>query len=410
MNQSTLQLTVSTDQDLIPGEVPARRVVEIGLQAPAALAPSGRPRLNLALVLDHSGSMSGEKLEYVKQAAIHALDLLQAEDHIALVAFDSKVTLISPSVPASANNRAEIKRGIYAIRPGGMTFLSGGWLAGCQELASTAQEDSLNRALLLTDGEANEGITDLEQLAHHARELSLRGISTTTFGVGRGFNEHLLEAMANEGGGNFYYIETPSEIPGLFAQEFKEMATVTARSVELAITLPPHVSVEVPGGWRVEKSNEQMRIYVGDLFAGRDLAIYLKLLTPPQSNLGALEVPIRAIFKAENGDLQETQFTVVLRYSGQAEVEQEQRRQDVLERFTKVDLAETTNEALKLERSGDHEKAQQMMAAATAECLPYVDSKQASLLQRLTKKMATGMDEDDLKAEHFNAYRARRNR
>ena len=278
MAKKSMDLIVNIDQDLIAREVPSQRVLEIAVQAPDASNQAARPRLNLALVLDRSGSMSGEKLEYVKQAALHVLDMLQEQDQVALVVFDDQINLLSSSVPVTAQNRNNLQERISSVRSGGSTNLSDGWLAGCKEIADHAENGMINRALLLTDGEANAGITDLEELAKHARELSARGISTSTFGVGMGFNEHLLEAMSNQGNGSFYYIQTPSQIPDLFAREFKELSAITARNVKIALTIPAQVDATVLGGWRFEKGSGKLHIDLIDLYAGRKQEVYVKLL------------------------------------------------------------------------------------------------------------------------------------
>jgi len=267
MADNTLQLTLNSEQTLIARDIPSQRVLEISVHAPTMATQKSRPPLNLALVIDRSGSMSGEKLEYVKQAASYVVDRLEDNDRCALVAYDDQVYLLSPSKQMSVANRVEMKELIRTIRIGGSTNLCGGWLQGCHEVAEVAGEKTINRTLLLTDGLANVGITDLEELAMHARELATRGVTTSTFGVGLGFNEHLLEAMSNQGRGNFYFIETPMQIPDIFIREFNELATITASDVEIELEIPDQVGIEILGGWAHEKKEGKLRIFSGNLFS-----------------------------------------------------------------------------------------------------------------------------------------------
>ena len=210
-------------------------------------------------------------------------DMLDERDRIAVVAYDDQVTLLAPSQPISEHTRGELKRKINELRPGGWTDLSGGWLEGCREVADRLTAEGIHRALLLTDGLANRGITDIEELTHHARELRRRGVATSTFGVGLDFNEQLLEALAEQGGGHFYYIERPDQIPDVFRRELGELLTVVAREAFLSITIPSGVAVELLGDLPHERTGERLRIFLGDLCAGERRALYTKVLTPPDA-------------------------------------------------------------------------------------------------------------------------------
>lgn len=410
MNDKKLKLSLNADQELIAREMPSQRVLEIVIQAPDSAARTERPSLNLALVLDRSGSMADEKLEYVKKAAIHVLDLLSEQDRVALVAFDDEINLLSPSLPVTTENRADLQNRIRPVKAGGGTNLSSGWLTGCQEIAASVQAGMLNRALLLTDGQANQGITELEELAMHARELSRRGISTSTFGVGQGFNEHLLEAMSNQGSGSFYYIETPNQIPNLFAKEFKELAAVTAREVEVIVDVPPLVNAAVLGGWRCENRGGKLHIFVGSLYAGRSQEIYVKLLTPPGGPVSQLVFPVRVFAQGEDGEAYEDRAEMVFKYASQTESETAPRRQDVLQRYAGVDLADTAGEALKLERSGERDKASRLLSQSIDVNRPYADPAKVKEYEDMSRRMKHGMDESDRKTSHQNAYNQKRRR
>ena len=410
MNTEALHFHLDTDQNLIAREVPSQRVLEISLQAPGSAAKANRPPLNLALVLDRSGSMSGEKLEYVKRAAEHVLDLLQEQDLAAVVAYDDEINLLSPSVAVTGAQRSQLKRLISTLRPGASTNLSGGWLAGCQEAAAAAKAGMLSRCLLLTDGLANVGITDLEALAVHARELSRRGVSTSTFGVGEGFNEHLLEAMSNQGGGSFYYIETPSEIPALFEREFKELAAVTAREVEIVLEFPANVSLQVLGGWASEFNPGRLSISLGSLYANKSQQIFIKALTPPDAAATDLKISARVSSKDEAGLPFEERAELVFQYTGLASAEAAPKKSEVLERFAQVDLAETANEALKLERQGRREQANKILQQSIQANAPHIAPSQAAEFQAISERMQDGMTESDRKSSHYQVYNQKRQR
>ena len=191
----TIQLRASTDNTLLDSAVPSQRIIEITLKASTAPISGNRSPLNLALVIDRSGSMAGEKLAYVKQAACHVLGLLDARDYLAIYAFDDKVRRVASSNPLTLERRDDLRRRLQQLDSGGMTNLFDGWLAGAEAVAMHLREEAINRVLLLSDGQANRGKTDLEELAHHTEELYRRGVSTSTFGVGLDYNERLLEAM-----------------------------------------------------------------------------------------------------------------------------------------------------------------------------------------------------------------------
>jgi Ca-activated chloride channel family protein len=410
MEKNSLQISLNSEQKLIAREVPSQRVLEIIVQAPTIETNKSRPPLNLALVIDRSGSMSGEKLEYAKQAAMFVIDRLEENDRCALVIYDDQVHLLSSSTKMSVTNRDEMKRLIRNIRIGGSTNLSGGWLQGCQEVAAAAEETTINRTLLLTDGLANVGITDLEELAVHARELASRGVTTSTFGVGLGFNEHLLEAMSNQGRGNFYFIETPMQIPGIFLKEFNELATITASDVEIEITIPEHVNIDILGGWSHEKVDGKFRVFAGNLYSGQTQKIYLKVLTPPFNNLSELKFSAKVVAKDENGKVIEDKANLTFQYADQDSVHAEPRKQDLLERFATVEMADKSTEALKLERAGERDKAQRLMVQSINMNMPYLSEDQAEKYQNLSERMKRGMDEGDRKSTQYDSYQQKRRR
>jgi Ca-activated chloride channel family protein len=128
-----------------------------------------------------------------------------------------------------------LEAALAAIAPGRSTNLSGGWLKGAEVLRGLPARKGPRKVLLLTDGLANVGITDPEALVALARQAGDDGIGTTTIGFGLDFDEVLLTRMAQAGGGNAHFAETPEDAPGIFAQESEDLVQLVAQNVSVEI-------------------------------------------------------------------------------------------------------------------------------------------------------------------------------
>ncbi len=216
----------------------------VRITAPEAPAHAERRRINIAFAIDMSGSMGGEKMEHARRAAIHAVDLLAAGDRVAVVAFDTAIETVVPSTVVGAHNRAAIAAAISRIQPRGGTDLHEGWRAAGLEAAAHHDDGALNRVVLLTDGQANAGIVDPAVIAAHVRELAARGVSTSAYGIGRDYNEDLLESVADAGDGSYAFIASPDDLPALFDAELAGLGATFARGVRLRLSRARGVSLD----------------------------------------------------------------------------------------------------------------------------------------------------------------------
>lgn len=192
-----------------------------------------RPPLNLALVIDRSGSMGGTKLSFARKAARFLAGELTGRDRLAIVSFDDEVNVVVPSRPVA--DPQPFIAAINTIHSGGCTALFDGWRAGATQVAEHLDPGAMNRVLLLSDGQANEGLTNLEQIAAKVAGLTQRGISTSAFGLGDDFDEDLMGAMAAAGDGTLAHIETPSQLADLYASELQGLAGTFGRRVSLGV-------------------------------------------------------------------------------------------------------------------------------------------------------------------------------
>ena len=252
-----------------------RALIKLEGQAPATDA--ARIPLNLSLVLDRSGSMHGEKLAAARDAAAFRVRRLAPEDRVTVVVYDDHVhTVADERTP-----RAAVGHLIQQIETGGSTNLSGGWLRGRELVAAQRQERGMNRVMLLTDGQANLGITNPQQLTGLCAEASRSGVTTTTVGFGADYDEALLRAMADAGGGNSWYIERPDQAPGVFEEEIEGLLSLAAQNV--AIEVRPSDAVQSTTVWHdypIMPIAGGRRIEIGDIYAREPKSVIVEFFVP----------------------------------------------------------------------------------------------------------------------------------
>jgi len=249
-------------------------------------AGSERLPLNLGFVLDRSGSMGGEKLAYTKQAVNYAVNHLTDSDHASLTVYDGEVAVLVESQPIS--NKDYFKSIVNQIFCGGCTNLSGGLVKGYREVMKHYEPEKVNRVLLMTDGLANEGITDKSKLCRKVQEMKNTGVSVTTLGVGEDFDEDLLTAMAEASGGNYFFIDTTEKIPKVFAQEMQALLSVVAQNVKLGLCSTANSTVTKVWGYQLMGDSE-ISINLPDLYSS-DRKVFVMELQVSGTKQGSLPI------------------------------------------------------------------------------------------------------------------------
>ncbi|MBK8481867.1 MAG: VWA domain-containing protein [Proteobacteria bacterium] len=207
--------------------------LKVGLIGDEVRDLSKRAAVNVALVLDRSGSMTGRKLEHAKRAAIQALDGLGPQDIVSVVAYDTTVEVLVPAT--KLRDRAAVYRRIAQLRARGTTALFAGVSKGAHEVLKFLDGRGVNRVILLSDGLANVGPSSPGALAGLGSSLAKNGITVSTIGLGLGYNEDLMYRLAGASDGNHVFVEREDQLPAVFAREFGDMFAVVAGEVEVRI-------------------------------------------------------------------------------------------------------------------------------------------------------------------------------
>jgi Ca-activated chloride channel homolog len=232
--------------------------------------------LNLSIVIDRSGSMHGDKINFVKQSAKFAIDNLTPEDYVSIIAYDDVVEVLQPAI--KVENKQAIKQKIDKLYDRGSTNLTGGTLEGYTQVKANYKKDYINRVLLLSDGLANAGITDPAKIKEIVRTKNYEdGISLSTFGVGLDYNEDLMTAMAESGAGNYFFIDNPETIASVFDKELKGLLNVVAQNTKLTVTLPEGVKLEKIYGYSFAQNGRQVTVTLRDIFSEETKGVLLRL-------------------------------------------------------------------------------------------------------------------------------------
>lgn len=227
---------------------------------------SERLPVHLAVVMDTSGSMGGKgKITNARMAASELVELLGEDDTMSLVTFSDKAEVLIETTGAAEASR--MQRLISGIKPGGGTNLYDGLTKG-QALLSDDTIEGVKRVVLLSDGMANLGITEPNELIRRSGALLLQGITVSGLGLGLDYNEDLLAAMSDAGGGGYHFVERPGQLSDLFSAELAQMGAVAGRSTIVDVSLADGVELLELYGYDGAREKDGYSVLLGDVHGG----------------------------------------------------------------------------------------------------------------------------------------------
>ena len=243
VNGKALEVVLNTRKAVIARNSGESLDVLLRLRAHVEEVERTRTPLAVSLVIDRSGSMNGNKLEEAKRCALDLLNRLQDSDQVSVIIYDDTVEVLLEAMSAQiAKTLLPIR--LEEVESRGMTNLHGGWLSGAQSLAplvssmASRASNVMGRVILLSDGQANEGITSVETICAHVRELASAGVTTSTVGIGFGFNEELMTAIATAGQGNSWYGQRAQDLAESFDAEMGFLTSLVWQDVRVHLQTP----------------------------------------------------------------------------------------------------------------------------------------------------------------------------
>lgn len=316
----------------------------------------GRPDLNLSLVLDRSGSMEGQKMIRAREAAMFCVDQMLPTDRLSVVTFDDHIEVLFPS--ELVTNKQAMKDLISRVTARGSTALHEAWVRGGLTVSERMLDQGINRVVLITDGLANVGITNTDEIVTQAMGLFQRGVSTSTIGIGADFNEDLLMPMAQAAGGNAWHVVEPDDMQHIFQIELEGLIAQFAHTVSLSLI--PADGVRVVDALNDFDLTETGRYRLPNLQSGSPLDVVVQL------KVGAAEIgtqmrllDLRLGFTpqdAKNAEVLKQAHTV--EFATRSEVESSPVNHDVMKTVQFLMNARARNEAMKRMDVGDFAGAQ----------------------------------------------------
>lgn len=349
---------IQADRVLIPAHIPAVRHLTITITAPGRRPDAAaRAPVDVALVLDRSGSMGGHKIAMARRAVEHAVKLLTSRDHLAVVVYDDRVDTLLERSPASSEARQRALSQLARVDARGSTDLAEGWFTGVRALAPGTSPT--RRVLLLSDGLANRGLVDPGELAAAAARFRAEGVTTSTFGVGADFDEHLLSRIAIEGGGHFYYLESPVQIPDVLTSALGETLEIVARDVVVDLTAGSGVEATLLNGLPFEASRGRLRVRLGDLVSEQEITIAVAVSCVPQLLESTVFLDCRVTDR--DGALFSEPMRVTWRTASLEENDRQPVNQQVLVACAEILADCARHSALAANRRGDFLEAQRVI-------------------------------------------------
>jgi Ca-activated chloride channel family protein len=308
-------------------------------------------------VLDKSGSMSGQKIQKAREAAIEAVRRLGKNDMFSLVAYDNQVRTLIPA--QKVRNIDGVEQKINSISTGGNTALFGGVSQGANEIRKSLDKEYVNRIILLSDGLANVGPQSPSELGRLGTSLIKEGISVTTIGIGNDYNEDLMTQLSGKSDGNTYFVESSSDLPHIFGAELGDVLNVVARKVIITIECPKGVKPKRIIGREGRVFADKVEIGLNQLYGGQEKYALVEVEIDPQAADLNMEIATTTV-RYDDAITQKSDvknYSCPVSFSPDEKVVQESQNGDVQVEYFRNIAAENRDKVIECVEAGNTSEA-----------------------------------------------------
>ena len=358
-----MQLGAELGHSVLDTKSRDRVYLRLSLKTLAAQAKERRAPINVAIVVDRSGSMSGERLAAAKKGAHAALERLGSDDIVSLVSYNHEVDVLQKA-GRFGSERSALERAIDKLEASGTTALYAGVKEGGEQVRAFRSDVKVNRVVLLSDGLANVGPSTPGELASLGRELAGRGITVSTIGLGLEYNEDLMQRLAAASDGNHVFVERPSDLAEIFDREFGDALSIAARDITITIECKSGFTPKRVLGREAEISGSRITLKLNQLQADNERYVVVEL-DPPSSAVSAGDSEVASVdvdyLSLESGSRASAKAGVKARFTDNAKDAEASLNKAVMSQVTEQVATENSERAVELRDKGDVTAARKVL-------------------------------------------------
>jgi Ca-activated chloride channel family protein len=354
--------SLSSHQQVWTGK---KQTVHLKIAVTGNQLKNDRPPVNVALVIDRSGSMGGQRIQQAKQAALMAIDMLRPDDIVSLVAYDNDAEVLIPAT--KLGDGTMIRKGINELRVNGSTALYAGTQLGGNEALKFFNKNQVNRVILLSDGIANVGPSSSQELAQLGAQLAGKGISVSTIGLGLGYNEDLMARLADASDGNHSFVEHPNQLARLMSLELNDALAVVAQDLEIKITFPEGVRPVRALGREADFEGQIVTSKIKDVVSGAERFVLIEA----ELNAGLFEkdfkiAQVHVSYRDRSGEQNKLEDEVSVKYATSSNEMKASTQAKVMESVVELVAREQQEMAIKLKDEGKDQEALKLVQSSNA--------------------------------------------